>query len=111
MGFTDIYHVLNLFLAVISAELAQKYKVTKYPTMKLFVFGEPMKREYRGQRSADAFKKYLDENLASPITKKNSFEEMDAISVSLKPVTVAAFIHAQTCIIVNVNLTSLVLTF
>ena len=111
MGFTDIYHLLNLFLTIISAELAQKYKVTKYPTMKLFVFGEPMKREYRGQRSADAFKKYLDENLASPITKKNSFEEMDAISVSLKPVTVAAFIHAQTCTIVNVNPTSLGLTF
>ncbi|XP_067928548.1 endoplasmic reticulum resident protein 44-like [Watersipora subatra] len=60
--------------------IAQKYKVNKYPTLKLFVYGEPIKREYRGQRSAEAFDKFIRDQLASPIVKKETFEEMDAIS-------------------------------
>lgn len=60
--------------------IAQKYKVNKYPTLKLFVFGEPMKREYRGQRSPEAFQKYVIDQLKSPIVKKETFEAMDSIS-------------------------------
>lgn len=56
--------------------------MNKYPTLKLFVFGEPMKREYRGQRSPEAFDKYIRDQLKTPIQKKESFAEMDAIAVS-----------------------------
>jgi len=33
--------------SIISAEIAQKYHVSKYPTIKMFRFGELMKKEYR----------------------------------------------------------------
>ena len=48
----------------------------------MFVFGEPMKREYRGQRSAEAFEKYVKDQLQSPVVKKESQQDMEAISVS-----------------------------
>lgn len=81
--FPNFYtYLFYLIIFGSSAAIAQKYRVNKYPTLKLFVFGEPMKKEYRGQRSAEAFDKYIRDQLASPITKKETFEEMDAVSVS-----------------------------
>jgi len=39
--------------------IAQKYKVSKYPTLKLFRFGQLVKKEYRGQRSVEALKEFI----------------------------------------------------
>ncbi|KAI6182543.1 Thioredoxin [Aphelenchoides bicaudatus] len=39
--------------------IAQKYKVNKYPTLKLFRFGQLVKKEYRGQRSVEALKEFI----------------------------------------------------
>jgi len=51
------------------ASLGQKYSVNKYPTMKLFRRGTVSKREYRGQRSVEAFKQYLEDQMRSPIVE------------------------------------------
>ena len=41
--------------ADIETAIASKYHITKYPTLKIIRNGEVSKKEYRGQRSADAF--------------------------------------------------------
>ena len=38
-------------------ELALKYHISKYPTIKIFHNGSILKREYRGNRSPQEFKK------------------------------------------------------
>ena len=38
------------------AELAQKYRISKYPTIKVFRYGIEMKKEYRGTRSPEEFR-------------------------------------------------------
>ena len=40
-------------------ELAQKYHISKYPTIKVFRNGKAQKKEYRGNRSPQDFKKYI----------------------------------------------------
>ena len=38
-------------------ELAQKYRISKYPTIRIFRYGIEMKKEYRGNRNPEDFKK------------------------------------------------------
>uniref|UniRef100_A0A0N4ZK91 Thioredoxin domain-containing protein n=1 Tax=Parastrongyloides trichosuri TaxID=131310 RepID=A0A0N4ZK91_PARTI len=40
-------------------EIAQKYHINKYPTLKLIKFGEVAKREYRGQRTAESIAEFV----------------------------------------------------
>ncbi|VDL83676.1 unnamed protein product [Nippostrongylus brasiliensis] len=41
--------------------------VNKYPTMKMFIFGDEMKHEYRGTRTVEALTAYISEHFKSPI--------------------------------------------
>lgn len=41
------------------SDIAQRYRISKYPTLKLFRNGMMMKREYRGQRSVTAIADYI----------------------------------------------------
>lgn len=47
--------------------LAQRFRVTKYPTTKLTLYGAPLKKEYRGARTVAGFTEYLNKYLADPI--------------------------------------------
>ncbi|XP_037283070.1 endoplasmic reticulum protein 44 [Rhipicephalus microplus] len=47
--------------------IAAKHRITKYPTLKLVRNGVVMKREYRGQRSAEAMKNYIIEMLKDQV--------------------------------------------
>ncbi|XP_071553028.1 endoplasmic reticulum resident protein 44 [Panulirus ornatus] len=49
--------------------IASRFHITKYPTLKLLRNGQASKREYRGQRSADAFAAFIKEELRDPIKK------------------------------------------
>jgi endoplasmic reticulum resident protein 44 len=58
--------------------LGTKHSVNKYPTMKLFRRGTVSKREYRGQRSVEAFTSYLSDQMSSPVVvfeKNDDFEK------------------------------------
>lgn len=47
--------------------LAARFSISKYPTLKLIRNGQPAKREYRGKRSADAFVEFITKQLEDPI--------------------------------------------
>ncbi|KAF7638678.1 Thioredoxin domain-containing protein [Meloidogyne graminicola] len=58
--------------------IAQKYNVNKYPTIKLFRYGELVKKEYRSQRSVEAIEAFIRKQLESPVILFNSDEELDS---------------------------------
>ena len=47
--------------------LGQRFHITKYPTIKFIRNGVLGKKEYRGQRSAEAFLNFVKEETRSPI--------------------------------------------
>lgn len=82
-------YILFLFIDVItsfntldiSASIASRFHITKYPTLKLLRNGQASKREYRGQRSAEAFASFIKEQLKDPIKEIESLEELNNIEV------------------------------
>lgn len=59
--------------------LAERYKISKYPTIKYFINGDIMKSEYRGKRSADGFLEFVKEHMKEPHDVFNTTEEFDAL--------------------------------
>jgi len=55
--------------------IAGKYRINKYPTIKLFRGGQPVKKEYRGQRSVDALVQFAKDQ------SKDSVEEITNLGV------------------------------
>lgn len=52
----------------IQTTLAQRFRVTKYPTTKFTLNGKTSRKEYRGARTALAFRDYIKKYLEDPIT-------------------------------------------
>jgi endoplasmic reticulum resident protein 44 len=67
-------------------ELASRFHVSKYPTLKMFRYGSLVKREYRGQRSADALADYVRSQLNVPVTTLTAGEAMYNIDVRKRSV-------------------------
>jgi endoplasmic reticulum resident protein 44 len=59
--------------------IAQKFAITKYPTLKIVRNGETAKKEYRGQRSADAFLEYVKKQLEDPIKEFVSLKDLETL--------------------------------
>lgn len=80
--------------------------------MKLFRFGEVMKREYRGQRSPEAFVKYLQNQLVNPFNVVTSQDEMEAVNVCMQScshwctasVTQSATVTQSACVTQSVRM-------
>lgn len=62
----------NYFLAAI----ASRFHITKYPTLKVIRNGQPTKREYRGQRSVEAFEEFIRKQLEDPIKEFYDLKEL-----------------------------------
>ena len=60
-----------------SKDLAQRYHISKYPTIKLWRNGQPARREYRGERSVEAFKNYIEDQLKDPIQYVDSMRDLE----------------------------------
>ena len=73
---------LNYSIVLFAASIAQQYHVSKYPTLKLFRHGQLMKREYRGQRSADALANYIKDMLKSTVNDVQDIDDLDNLDVS-----------------------------
>lgn len=52
------------------------FHVTKYPTIKIIRYGMVARREYRGQRTADAIVGYVEEQLKDPVQAIQGLEEL-----------------------------------
>lgn len=61
------------------SDIAQRYRISKYPTLKLFRNGMMMKREYRGQRSVTAIADFIRQQKVQPIVEMQSLEELATI--------------------------------
>ncbi|KAM3823126.1 endoplasmic reticulum resident protein 44 isoform 1-T1 [Vipera latastei] len=64
------------------SDIAQRYRISKYPTLKLFRNGMMMKREYRGQRSVTAIADYIRQQKSNPIREVLSLEEINSLDRS-----------------------------
>uniref|UniRef100_A0A8B9K3K2 Endoplasmic reticulum protein 44 n=1 Tax=Astyanax mexicanus TaxID=7994 RepID=A0A8B9K3K2_ASTMX len=67
-------------------DIAQRYRISKYPTLKLFRNGMMMKREYRGQRSVTAIADFIRQQKVDPISEIQSLEEVTKIDRSRRTI-------------------------
>lgn len=56
--------------------IASRFHITKYPTLKVIRNGQPTKREYRGQRSVEAFEQFIRKQLQDPIKEFHDLKEL-----------------------------------
>ncbi|PAV76920.1 hypothetical protein WR25_23676 [Diploscapter pachys] len=61
-----------------NADINDKYFVTKYPTMKVFVNGELIQKEYRSSRSVEALTNFVKYQLSTAINEFGSDNEVEA---------------------------------
>ena len=69
------------FSFVFSVTIASQYRISKYPTLKLFRNGQMVKKEYRGQRSAEALANFIREELKDPVIEHSTLDEFDELDV------------------------------
>ncbi|XP_025833816.1 endoplasmic reticulum resident protein 44 [Agrilus planipennis] len=60
-------------------EVATRFHITKYPTLKIIRNGQPAKREYRGQRSTEAFVTFIKKQLEDPVKEFAHLKELTSI--------------------------------
>ena len=72
-----VYNFVNLnFHFLSSGNLGTRFHITKYPTLKYVRNGVLAKREYRGQRSVEAFVKFVQEQTEDSVVEYKSLEEL-----------------------------------
>eukprot|EP00071_Canis_lupus_P047174 XP_022280731.1 endoplasmic reticulum resident protein 44 [Canis lupus familiaris] len=64
------------------SDIAQRYRISKYPTLKLFRNGMMMKREYRGQRSVKALADYIRQQKSDPVQELHDLAEITTLDRS-----------------------------
>ncbi|XP_059617993.1 endoplasmic reticulum resident protein 44 [Phlebotomus argentipes] len=57
--------------------VATRFHISKYPTLKVIRNGQPMKREYRGQRSVEAFSEFIRKQMEDPIKEFQSLKDLE----------------------------------
>lgn len=61
------------------ADLAARFHISKYPTLKLLMNGKQMKKEYRGQRSVEAIVNHVKNILVDPVKSLVTFTDYESI--------------------------------
>jgi len=57
--------------------ISNQYQISKYPTLKLFRDGQIMKKEYRGQRSAESLASFITDQLKENVKVFESLQEVE----------------------------------
>ncbi|XP_036611917.1 endoplasmic reticulum resident protein 44-like [Trichosurus vulpecula] len=68
------------------SKIAQRYRISKYPTLKLFRNGMMMKREYRGHRSVTAIANYIRQQKSDPTQEVHDVEEIKFLDRSKRTI-------------------------
>lgn len=71
-------------------EVASRFHISKYPTLKVIRNGQPSKREFRGQRSVDAFVDFVKKQLEDPIKEFHHIKDLEKLD-SKKRIVVGYF--------------------
>ncbi|CAG9817492.1 unnamed protein product [Phaedon cochleariae] len=58
------------------SSISSRFHITKYPTLKVVRNGQPAKREYRGQRSVEAFTSFIKKQLEDPTKEFKELREL-----------------------------------
>lgn len=72
------------------SSIASRFHITKYPTLKIVRNGQLSKREYRGQRSAEAFVEFVRQQLVDPIKEFKALKDLENLD-SKKRIVVGYF--------------------
>ena len=67
--------MFELFSSLI-ASIGTRFHISKYPTLKAVRNGQLFKKEYRGQRSAEAFVNFVREQLVDPLKEFKQLSEI-----------------------------------
>lgn len=62
--------------------ISTRYHITKYPTLKIIRNGQPAKREYRGQRSTEAFVEFIRKQLEDPVKEFKGLGELQTLETN-----------------------------
>ena len=68
---------------IFAAAIAQRFHVSKYPTIKIVRHGEVSKREYRGQRSVESIEEFVSKQLINPVSDIANENEIASLDVSV----------------------------
>lgn len=90
--------VRSLFTRVncdVDVDIAKRFRISKYPTLKISLNGDIMRWEYRGQRSTDALLEFVRFQLQDPI---NEFRDSNELRYpdTKKGMIIAHFSHKNT---------------
>ena len=67
---------LKIFKNFLTASIGTRFHISKYPTLKAVRNGQLFKKEYRGQRSAEAFAQFVREQLIDPVKEFATLPDM-----------------------------------
>lgn len=59
--------------------VASRFKISKYPTLKVIRNGVPTKAEYRGKRSKEAFVEFVKGQMIDPIKEFNNLKDLEQL--------------------------------
>ncbi|GIY75177.1 endoplasmic reticulum resident protein 44 [Caerostris extrusa] len=74
--------------SVAETNLAQRFKISKYPTLKLIRNGKLTKREYRGQRSLEAIIEHVRDLMKDPVKELATDEDIQSVEVNKRKVVI-----------------------
>lgn len=75
-----MYYSLDVYyICCVTAAVAARFHISKYPTLKVIRNGQPTKREYRGQRSVEAFQEFIRKQLEDPIREFFDLRELNEL--------------------------------
>ena len=74
--------------------IASRFHITKYPTLKVIRNGQPTKREYRGQRSVEAFEEFIRKQLEDPIKQFYDLKELSNLDDKKRMILVLSVDHS-----------------
>jgi len=67
-------------------ELSNLCAISKFPTLRIFYRGHPLRREYRGKRSVEALVEYVKKQFQFAIKRFNDMEQLEMINVKRRSV-------------------------